>query len=58
VRDFDGILHIGDFAYDLHDRNGTVGDQFLNMIQNVAGSYPYMTIPGNHESHLNYTAYK
>jgi len=42
-------LHVGDFAYDLRDGNGTIGDLFFTYIENVAAYVPYMTCPGNHE---------
>ena len=29
--------------------DGTKGDNFMNMVESVASSVPYMTIPGNHE---------
>ena len=40
------ILHTGDFAYDLHDHDGIVGDEFMNMIQPVAAYVPYMVCVG------------
>lgn len=57
-RNFDGILHYGDFAYDLHNDEGERGDHFLRSIQPIAANYAYMTIPGNHEDHRNATHYK
>ena len=30
------VLHLGDYAYDLHTKNGTVGDTFMNNIQPMA----------------------
>lgn len=58
IRDFDGILHVGDFAYDLHSLDGRVGDKWLNLVEPIAASFAYMTLPGNHEGHQNFTHYK
>ena len=58
MRAFDAIIHIGDMGYDLHSFNGKVGDEFGRIKEPVAANYPYMTIPGNHEDHSNFTAYK
>lgn len=52
-RDFEGILHMGDIAYNLHTDEGLVGDLFLDMIQEFSAEFPYMTLPGNHEYHFN-----
>ena len=46
---FDAILHVGDFAYDMDTNNARVGDEFMRMIEAVAAYVPYMTCPGNHE---------
>jgi len=54
---YDQILHVGDFAYDFQDSNGTVGDNFMNQIQPVAAAVPYMITAGNHEAHNNFTEY-
>uniref|UniRef100_A0A0N4ZK86 Purple acid phosphatase n=1 Tax=Parastrongyloides trichosuri TaxID=131310 RepID=A0A0N4ZK86_PARTI len=43
------IIHVGDIAYDLHNNNGMVGDQFMREIESVAAYVPYMVVPGNHE---------
>eukprot|EP00358_Blepharisma_japonicum_P000053 CAMPEP_0202954478 /NCGR_PEP_ID=MMETSP1395-20130829/50838_1 /ASSEMBLY_ACC=CAM_ASM_000871 /TAXON_ID=5961 /ORGANISM="Blepharisma japonicum, Strain Stock R1072" /LENGTH=137 /DNA_ID=CAMNT_0049670019 /DNA_START=117 /DNA_END=531 /DNA_ORIENTATION=- len=57
TRDYLGILHMGDIAYDLDDEDGKIGDDYLNMIQPIAATYPYMTVPGNHEKADNFTQY-
>jgi len=54
----DMVAHIGDFGYDLQDDEGKNGDEFLKRIEPIAGYVPYMTVPGNHESHVNFTQYK
>ncbi|KAI8432459.1 hypothetical protein MSG28_004851 [Choristoneura fumiferana] len=55
---FDLILHVGDFAYNMHDDNGRRGDQFMRQIQPIAALVPYMTCPGNHEAFHNFSNYK
>eukprot|EP01051_Picozoa_sp_SAG22_P017716 SAG22_NODE_2801_length_2199_cov_2.029524_2_plen_391_part_00 len=47
---FDGVLHAGDYAYDLAPYGGRVGDRFMNLIQPFASRVPYMAGIGNHES--------
>lgn len=58
ARDFAGILHMGDLAYNLDDDNGKVGDTYLRMIEPIAAEFPYMVAPGNHESFGNWSHYK
>jgi len=55
---YDAIVHVGDMAYDMYEDNGRVGDDFFNIIQPLAASVPYMTCPGNHESHDNFSEYR
>ncbi|XP_063384993.1 acid phosphatase type 7 isoform X3 [Cydia fagiglandana] len=55
---FDLILHVGDFAYDMHDDDARVGDQFMRQIQPIASLVPYMTCPGNHEAAYNFSNYR
>lgn len=55
---YDVILHIGDFAYDMHEDNARIGDEFMRQIQSVAAYVPYMTCPGNHEWAYNFSNYK
>ncbi|XP_043246191.1 acid phosphatase type 7-like [Amphibalanus amphitrite] len=55
---YDAVLHIGDFAYDLHDDDGKVGDEFLRMVEPMTARVPYMVTAGNHEKHLNFSEYK
>ncbi|XP_065920095.1 acid phosphatase type 7-like isoform X2 [Dysidea avara] len=54
---FDAILHIGDFAYDMASDEGNIGDDFMNMIQDIATQIPYMAAPGNHENAYNFSHY-
>ncbi|XP_046847754.1 acid phosphatase type 7-like [Xenia sp. Carnegie-2017] len=56
--DFDAILHVGDFAYDMHTDNASVGDAFMNQIVPIASARPYMTCPGNHENAYNFSNYR
>lgn len=54
---YDAILHIGDFAYDMDNDDGRVGDSFMNKIQPIAAHLPYMTSVGNHEWLRNFSHY-
>ncbi|XP_026332457.1 acid phosphatase type 7-like isoform X2 [Hyposmocoma kahamanoa] len=55
---FDVIIHVGDFAYDMHEEDSRVGDQFMRQIQPLAATVPYMTCPGNHEENRNFSNYR
>jgi len=55
---YDGVLHLGDIAYDLHNQKGAKGDTFMNSLQPVSATVPYMTIVGNHESNGNFSHFK
>ena len=44
---FDVVLHVGDMAYDLAEENGHRGDVFMEQIEPIASSVPYMTCPGS-----------
>eukprot|EP00624_Nannochloropsis_granulata_P006922 evm.model.NODE_5471_length_2921_cov_21.671003.2 len=46
---FDGVVHVGDFAYDMDEREGVQGDLFMRQIEPIAARLPYMTSMGNHE---------
>ena len=54
---FDVIAHIGDLAYDLHSDNARIADAFLRRLEDIAAYVPYQTVPGNHESHNNFSEY-
>lgn len=51
------IVHLGDLGYNLDQYDGYIGDWFGNMIEDVAGTYAYMTVAGNHERNWNFTHY-
>lgn len=46
---YDAIIHNGDFAYDMDSHNAKVGDDFMQAIEAIAASVPYMVCAGNHE---------
>jgi len=55
--DYDVVLHVGDFAYDMDTDNAHVGDEFMRQIEPIAAYLPYMTCPGNHEEAYNFSNY-
>ncbi|ACO65914.1 predicted protein [Micromonas commoda] len=54
----DAFVQCGDFAYDLDDENGGVGDQFMKAMEPIAAYVPWMTSAGNHEASHNFTHYR
>lgn len=55
---FDAVLHVGDFAYDMDTDNARVGDEFMRQIEVIAAYVPYMTCPGNHEQMYQFSNYR
>jgi acid phosphatase type 7 len=55
---FDFVIHAGDMAYDLDSSNSATGNDYLNLIQPVAASYPWVAVPGNHEEATNFTEFQ
>lgn len=55
---YDAVVHVGDFAYDLHADQGRTGDTFMQQIEPLAATLPYMTCNGNHENYFNFSNYK
>ncbi|KAK3914980.1 Acid phosphatase type 7 [Frankliniella fusca] len=55
---YDAIIHVGDFAYNMDDYDGEVGDEFMRQIETIAAYVPYMTTVGNHESAYNFSHYR
>jgi len=44
------VIHLGDFAYNIEDEQGKIGDQFFDHISSAFGAeVPYMITYGNHE---------
>ena len=54
---YDHVVHVGDYAYDLQDSNGAVGDSFMDSISPLTSSVPYMGCEGNHEAAQNFEHY-
>jgi len=53
----DGVVSVGDYAYDLNMMDGHVGDIFMQEIEPIAASVPFMVCPGNHEMHNVFSHY-
>jgi len=56
-KDYDHFVHVGDYAYNLPDQNGTIGDLFESSIENLTRSTPYMGGEGNHEGASGFEHY-
>lgn len=54
---YDAVIHVGDIAYDMYEKEGEIGDDFMNAIQPIATRVPYMVLPGNHEKKDNFSQY-
>ncbi len=48
--EYDFMLHIGDFAYEIEDDSGKKGDDFFQNMSRSMSQVPYMITPGNHEN--------
>lgn len=48
-QDFEGVIHNGDFAYNVHTSKGQVGDIYFNEFSKISSKLPYLITPGNHE---------
>ena len=57
-KNYDVLIHCGDFAYDLDTDNGRVGDAWMRSIEPVSAYLPYMVSPGNHEESYNFSHFK
>lgn len=47
---FDMIVHVGDFAYDIHHDHGQRGDKYFAKASLSGRRIPYVVIAGNHEN--------
>ena len=50
-KDYDFLVHAGDFAYEIEDNGGRVGDEFFQEMSKTTKKVPYLITPGNHESY-------
>lgn len=57
LHEFDAVIHTGDIAYDLDEDHGKRGDNFLESIETLTSSIPYMLCAGNHERAENFSHY-
>ena len=49
----DGLIHAGDFAYNVNSDQGLKGDLFFNSLSNIVTKVPYLVVAGNHENFDN-----
>lgn len=52
-RKYDGLIHAGDYAYNLNNDDCIRGDRYFNALSNVLPVVPCMFILGNHENSDN-----
>lgn len=45
----DAVIHNGDFAYNIHNSKGKVGDSYFRAFSRVSTLLPFVITPGNHE---------
>ncbi len=46
---YDGLIHNGDYAYNIQTSKGKVGDSYFKSFSPVSARIPYVVTPGNHE---------
>jgi acid phosphatase type 7 len=46
---FDMLMHLGDFAYNVESNAGEKGDDFFRKMSPISARIPYIIVPGNHE---------
>ena len=46
---YDGVMILGDLAYDLHDNWGIQGDKYFEMMEPITSRAPFFGITGNHD---------
>lgn len=57
AKNYDHILLLGDQAYDLKNNFGERGNDYLESIQDITKTTPFMLSTGNHEFYGNYHDY-
>src|SRR3990167_1275514 len=50
AEDFDMIIHVGDFAYEIENNHGQLGDSYFNHSSLSGRRIPYIVTGGNHEN--------
>lgn len=54
----DAVIDLGDIGYDLADLHGRRTLQFLELVEPVTSSVPFLATPGNHEAKFNFSHYR
>ena len=50
IEDYDLLILLGDYSYNMQDENGKRGDDYFNGLENLITKAPVIIIPGNHET--------
>ena len=48
--EYDLLVLLGDYAYDIFDDNGQKGDDFFELMEPILTKAPFVLTPGNHET--------
>jgi len=48
--EFDSVVHVGDWGYDLESAGSSTGNAFMSLMQGYAATKPVMPACGNHEA--------
>lgn len=56
--EYSAVIHVGDLAYDLGHYQGRKAQHFLQLIEPLSTSLPYMVAAGNHEAAWNFSHYR
>ena len=56
--EYEAVFHVGDITEGLGLKRGLIGDKYLNKIQKMTVSIPYLTCPGDHERFYDFVHYR
>lgn len=48
-KEYDLLILLGDYAYDMNDNNGKEGDDYFDQMEDILTKQPSIMVPGNHD---------